>query len=129
MFSKIDKLVRCTMTDLNENKEAFLGMFMNCFTFRLAKGIELSNENNNYKIISTSPMRIIRLNKALYEIIKYLITGHKMYELIKSQSPLQIKSISSTLGMWTLPIITGVLGAAFLIATFFAYWVLKPIKT
>lgn len=44
------------------------------------------------------------------------------------QQPLnaRIKSTSSTLGMWTLPIITGVLGGAFFIATVFAYWLLKP---
>ncbi|MFN8487533.1 MAG: DUF3592 domain-containing protein [Caldilineaceae bacterium] len=37
----------------------------------------------------------------------------------------RIKSFSSTLGMWILPLITGGLGVAFSLATAFAYWMLK----
>jgi hypothetical protein len=36
----------------------------------------------------------------------------------------RIRSSSSTASMWILPLITGILGAAFLAATLFARWVL-----
>ena len=44
------------------------------------------------------------------------------------EQPLQarINSISSTASQWTLSIITGVLAMAFVIATLFARWILKP---
>jgi len=81
------------MTTITEKPEAF-SLFLNCFTFRLAKGIKLRNENDKYKIISTSPMRIISINRALYELINQLITGHKLYELIGNKPASEKKSIS-----------------------------------
>jgi hypothetical protein len=38
----------------------------------------------------------------------------------------RINSIPSTASQWTLSIITGILGMAFVIATLFARWILKP---
>ena len=37
----------------------------------------------------------------------------------------RIKTSASTAAMWILPLITGILGAAFLVATLFARWVLR----
>ncbi len=37
----------------------------------------------------------------------------------------RIKTAASTAAMWILPLITGILGAAFLVATLFARWVLR----
>jgi len=44
-------------------------------------------------------------------------------------STARIKSIGSALLMWIVPLITGVVGAAFLAATLFASWLLKPKAT
>jgi hypothetical protein len=39
----------------------------------------------------------------------------------------RIKSFGSTLLRWTLPIISGILAAAFILAAFFARWIARPI--
>lgn len=88
--------MRCAMTTITEKPEAF-SMLLNCFTFRLAKGIKLRKENDKYKLISISPMRIIGINKALYELIDYLIAGHSLYELIYNKSASEKKSISTSI--------------------------------
>jgi len=56
--------------------------------------------------------------------------GQQVTVLYNPDHPNQarIKSIGSALGVWTLTIITGILAAAFLAASGFAYWLLKPEK-
>jgi hypothetical protein len=53
--------------------------------------------------------------------------GQSVTVLYQRDQPLnaRIKSTSSTVGVWTWSIVTGFLGVAFAIATFFARWVLK----
>jgi len=57
-----------------------------------------------------------------YEIGEAIIVAYDPDKPLKAR----IKSFESTMVMWVLPTITGVLGVAFLIAVFFAYWMLKP---
>ncbi len=54
--------------------------------------------------------------------------GQSVTILYDPDQPLHawIQSASSSALMWILSIITGVLGVAFLIATLFAFWMLKP---
>ena len=54
--------------------------------------------------------------------------GQSVTILYDPEQPLnaRIKSASSAVLMWTVPIIMGVLGVAFLIATLFVLWMLKP---
>jgi len=54
--------------------------------------------------------------------------GQSVTVLYDPEQPLnaRIKSASSTALMWILSIITGALGVAFLIATLFVFWMLKP---
>jgi hypothetical protein len=53
--------------------------------------------------------------------------GQSVTILYQRDQPLnaRIKSTSSAIGMWTWSIVTGFLGVAFAMATFFARWVLK----
>jgi uncharacterized protein DUF3592 len=55
-------------------------------------------------------------------------TGEAVIILYDPEQPntARIKSFGSTLLMWIVPIITGVVGLAFLAATLFAGWLLKP---
>jgi hypothetical protein len=59
---------------------------------------------------------------AAYEIGQEVTVAYNPQQ----SSSARIKTASSTIGMWTVSIITGVLGLAFLAATLFARWVLKP---
>ena len=54
--------------------------------------------------------------------------GQSVTILYDPEQPLnaRIKSASSAALVWTVSIITGVLGVAFLIATLFVFWMLKP---
>jgi hypothetical protein len=62
---------------------------------------------------------------AAYEIGQEVTVAYNPQQL----SSARIKSASSTLGAWTVSIIAGVLGLAFLAATLFARWVMKPLPT
>jgi hypothetical protein len=44
----------------------------------------------------------------------------------RQPSSARIQSLSNTVGRWTLTLITGILGLAFVAATLFARWVLRP---
>jgi mycofactocin system glycosyltransferase len=74
------------MKALNEGPSGSLNEFINCFTFNLEKGVKMSCENDDYMITSASPMRIVRLNQKLYELVDRLIAGSKLYELTRGRS-------------------------------------------
>jgi len=59
---------------------------------------------------------------AAYEIEQPVTVAYDPQQL----SSARIRSTSGTIGMWTVSIITGVMGLAFLAATVFAWWVMKP---
>lgn len=56
------------------------------FTFALADGVELRDNNGKYSLVSSKPIRFIFLGKNLYQVVKAVISGTILEQLLKNES-------------------------------------------
>lgn len=77
--------------DNSESEESYC--FLDFFSFSLTQGTTLTNDNNNHTLTSYVPIRILRLNRVLYELVSAIIEGQSLYEITKNKSVSQKKSI------------------------------------
>jgi len=63
------------------------------FVFKLAKGIKLTEEADKYYITSQTPIRYLRLNRSLFELIKQVSSGCSLDEITSKKTPGQCKQI------------------------------------
>ena len=70
---------------------------LNYVTFSLPKGVFLRKNENDFTLISETPVRVLRINPALYGFIKKISEGQKLFELIKDKPASERKSITRVL--------------------------------
>jgi len=69
---------------------------MGDFVFRLARGVELTAQAGEYYLISRTPIRYLRLNRSLHDLVHYLAGGASLLELLKGKNDALQKKLVET---------------------------------